>query len=54
MCLANVSEINDEQSYGRVYSLQREKIKETEGSAMTEQYTIGSFLFDYLYKKVRW
>jgi hypothetical protein len=32
LCLANVSGINDEQSYGRVYSLQREKIKETETS----------------------
>lgn len=32
LCLANVSGINDDQSYGRVYSLASETIKETETS----------------------
>lgn len=44
MCFANVSGINDDQSYGKLYSLENEKVKET-----TTSYAADMFNFRWHY-----
>ena len=44
LCMANVSGINDEQSYGRVYSLKSESVEETDTN-----YKIDVFSFRWKY-----